>query len=472
MKKNGISVLKITLAVTDVLMVIASFALAYYYRVHFDDRPYYFHASTLNFLLLATTLLPIWLSVNVISGLYNREIFVYRSREYGRVLLVSLVSVMAMISYEFFSGEDIFPVRAIAVYFIGINFVLMIIGREIVRFVSRLFVVSGVGRQKVLIIGNSERTVELAIFFSETINYGYDVVGVVAREEYLPLRTPYRAFTKLKNALEETKPDILIQTDTAQSEDIFAYAIEKHLGYMFVPNQDRLLSQINSVEIVGGLPIIDVKITKLFGIGRLWKRTMDIVFGVIALIIFLPLMLIIMILMKLTSPLSPIFYRQVRLSRFNKKVGIFKFRSMKSAYNGLTPEEAFEKMGKPELAKEYRSNGDQLDHDPRVSRLGGFLRKTSLDELPQLINVIKGDISLVGPRALIPQEINQYKRKNIILAVKSGLTGLAQVSGRRNISFEERRRLDVYYVQNWSLLLDIQILFKTVFSVLFRRGAK
>jgi lipopolysaccharide/colanic/teichoic acid biosynthesis glycosyltransferase len=100
------------------------------------------------------------------------------------------------------------------------------------------------------------------------------------------------------------------------------------------------------------------------------------------------------------------------------------------------------------------------------------LRATSLDELPQLFNVVKGDISLVGPRALIPQEINQYKKKDIILAVKSGVTGLAQVSGRRDISFEERRRLDVYYVQNWSILLDIQILFKTVVSVIFRRGAK
>ena len=129
-------------------------------------------------------------------------------------------------------------------------------------------------------------------------------------------------------------------------------------------------------------------------------------------------------------------------------------------------------MGKPELAKAYRKNGDKLDDDPRITRLGKFLRATSLDELPQLINVIRGDISLVGPRALIPQEINQYKKKDIILAVKSGVTGLAQVSGRRNISFEERRRLDVYYVQNWSLLLDIQILFKTVFSVIIRRGAR
>lgn len=129
-------------------------------------------------------------------------------------------------------------------------------------------------------------------------------------------------------------------------------------------------------------------------------------------------------------------------------------------------------MGRPELIKQYRDNGDQLDNDPRITRLGRFLRATSLDELPQLLNVVKGDISLVGPRALIPQEINQYKRKDTILAVKSGLTGLAQVSGRRDISFEERRQLDVYYVQNWSLWLDIRILVKTFGMVLFQRGAR
>lgn len=129
-------------------------------------------------------------------------------------------------------------------------------------------------------------------------------------------------------------------------------------------------------------------------------------------------------------------------------------------------------MGRPELSKKYRENGDQLDDDPRVTKIGKFIRATSIDELPQLFNVIRGDISLVGPRALIPQEINKSNRKNVILAVKAGVTGLAQVSGRRDISFEERRRLDVYYVQNWSIIFDIQILFKTVASVIFRKGAK
>ena len=472
MKRDFLLTSKILLVLSDIIMVVASFGLAYYYRVHLDSRPYFFQPQTLNFIILATTLVPLWIGVNFLSGLYDRTVFLYRSREYGRILIASVVSVMAMISYEFFTGEDIFPVRVIAIYFIGINFILMALGRELVRLINRLLLHFGINRQKVLIIGNSERTIELAICFSEAVDYGYDVVGVVAREEFLPLRTPYRAFTKLKNALEETKPDVLIQTDLTRSEEIYAYAIENHLAYMFVPNQDRLLSQLNSVEIVGGLPIIDVKVTKLFGVGRFWKRLMDIVLGTIGIIIASPIMLIMMIIMKISEPSGKIFFRQTRLTRYNREFQIYKFRSNKVAYNGLTPEEAFTKMGRPELIKEYRDNGDQLENDPRITAIGRFMRATSIDELPQLINVIKGDISLVGPRALIPQEINQYKRKDIILAVKSGLTGLAQVSGRRNIGFEERRRLDVYYVQNWSLLLDIQILFKTVTSVLFRRGAK
>ena len=229
---------------------------------------------------------------------------------------------------------------------------------------------------------------------------------------------------------------------------------------------------MNSVEIIAGLPIIEIQATQLFGVGRVWKRLMDIVVGSVALLLLSPIMLLVAIIMKLSAPREAVFFRQTRLTRFNREFRIYKFRSQKSKYNGTTPEEAFTMMGRPELIKQYRDNGDQLDNDPRITRLGRFLRATSLDELPQLLNVVKGDISLVGPRALIPQEINQYKRKDTILAVKSGLTGLAQVSGRRDISFEERRQLDVYYVQNWSLWLDIRILVKTFGMVLFQRGAR
>ena len=131
-------------------------------------------------------------------------------------------------------------------------------------------------------------------------------------------------------------------------------------------------------------------------------------------------------------------------------------------------EEGFRRMGRPDLYKQYRENGDYLSNDPRFTPIGHFLRITSLDELPQLFNILKGDISIVGPRALVPEEIELAKDKQNIVTVKSGLTGLAQVSGRRDISFDERRKLDLYYVQNWSFWLDLVILLKTLRFIVYK----
>jgi lipopolysaccharide/colanic/teichoic acid biosynthesis glycosyltransferase len=199
------------------------------------------------------------------------------------------------------------------------------------------------------------------------------------------------------------------------------------------------------------------------------------VFGIVLLILSAPLWILCALLIKLTDPTGPIFYKARRFSRFGNKVYVYKFRTMRQAYNNMSPEKGFTKMGRPELAKEYRANGDQLADDPRVSRIGKFLRATSLDELPQLWNVVHGEISLVGPRALDIFEMEQYSKKNLILSVKSGLTGLALVTGRHAMTFEERRKLDLYYVQNWSFWLDITILIKTlrvIFGRLFRSGAR
>jgi lipopolysaccharide/colanic/teichoic acid biosynthesis glycosyltransferase len=155
------------------------------------------------------------------------------------------------------------------------------------------------------------------------------------------------------------------------------------------------------------------------------------------------------------------------LTRFGITIKIYKFRTIKQAYSGA-PEVGFKKLGRPELIARYRSNGDWLPDDPRFSKIGRFLWHSSLDEIPQLFNVLKGDLSLVGPRALHPAELEQFDKKDLILTVKSGLTGLAQVSGRRSINFAERRKLDLFYVQNWTAWLDLTILFKTI-RVVFRR---
>jgi lipopolysaccharide/colanic/teichoic acid biosynthesis glycosyltransferase len=189
------------------------------------------------------------------------------------------------------------------------------------------------------------------------------------------------------------------------------------------------------------------------------------------LLVAAPFMLLIAITIKLTDG-GPVFFRQERLSRFASKIKIFKFRSHNLKYSGLGPEKAFRRMGRLDLLEQYRQDGDQLPDDPRVTAVGRFIRRNSLDELPQLINVVRGDISLVGPRALVADELNKYDQKNLILSVKSGMTGLAQISGVRDLSFAERRQLDLYYVQNWSFWSDLVILAKTVWVVLFHKGTR
>ena len=212
--------------------------------------------------------------------------------------------------------------------------------------------------------------------------------------------------------------------------------------------------------------------TPLSGGYALIKRIFDILFSLLGLVITLIPMTIIWIVLKVTDFKHSPIYVDERLTQYNRRFKCYKFRSMKPEYSGMPAEKAFRLMGKSELIKKYRRDGDYLKDDPRITKVGKFLRRTSLDELPQLFNILKGDISLIGPRALLPGELRDYGDRSLILTVKSGLTGFAQVSGRRDISFEERRALDIYYVRNWSLMLDLSIFFKTIAVVLKGEGAK
>ena len=226
------------------------------------------------------------------------------------------------------------------------------------------------------------------------------------------------------------------------------------------------------MELIGNTPAVLVRLTPLTGGAAVVKRLFDIVFSFCALVVAAIPMAIVWLILKLTDIHHSPIYAGIRVTQYDKSFKCYKFRSMKAEWSGMTPEEAFKKMGKPELIKEYHLEGDSIKNDPRITKFGKFLRKTSIDELPQLFNVLKGDISLIGPRALPENEIGEYGDRSLILSVKSGLTGFAQVSGRRDISFEERRALDIYYVMNWSLLLDAQIFFKTIWMVIRRDGAR
>jgi exopolysaccharide production protein ExoY len=212
-------------------------------------------------------------------------------------------------------------------------------------------------------------------------------------------------------------------------------------------------------------------------VGAFLKRMIDVVGAAFALLVLAPVFLAVAALIKISDPAGPVFYKQNRVGRAGRAIGVLKFRSMKWQYSTgpnrpyQTAAEAFQAMGRPDLCAEFELEQKVAD-DPRVSGLGHFLRKSSLDELPQLVNALRGELSLVGPRPIITPELERYGKEGATyLSVKPGITGLWQVSGRSETGYDERVRLDVQYVNNWKLALDLAILVKTVRTVLVREGA-
>ena len=474
MKKDPGFIFRLFLMLGDAFAIVFSFTFAYFFRTHIDTRPYFFQSEIRDFALTIALLVPLWIIILALLGLYQKSIFLGKSRlrELMRLLSASVLGVMGIITYDFFGQNNLFPTRTIAVYSAIICFISLVLVRSLLKFIRRLVFRQNRGTLRAVIIGNSKNTEYLADHIMGFPEEGYQLVGIVSNHRYVPQGANRYRYSSLKEALKKSRPDVIFQTDERQTEYVYHQAVVRHLLYYYVPSEAALSSHMGEMELVGNTPAILVKVTPLMSTAKFVKRFTDIFLGVIATIIALIPMFIIGLISRLSDPRHSAFYSEYRLSRYNRRVKIYKFRSMKPEYSGISPEEAFKKMGKPELIKKYRKNGDYLKNDPRVTKLGKFLRATSLDELPQLFNVLKGDISLVGPRALVPGELRDYGDRSLLLSVKSGLTGLAQVSGRRDISFEERRALDLYYIQNWSLRLDLSIILRTIGVVLMRKGAK
>jgi exopolysaccharide biosynthesis polyprenyl glycosylphosphotransferase len=214
---------------------------------------------------------------------------------------------------------------------------------------------------------------------------------------------------------------------------------------------------------VGGIPLIAIREPRLSTVDSVAKRLMDLCFGLILLLISAIPMGIIAILIRLESP-GPIIFMQKRIGKYGHEFVTYKFRSMRK---GAEQEQAA-------LNNLNEAQGPlfKIRNDPRLTRVGRWIRRTSLDELPQLLNVLRGEMSIVGPRPPMPSEVEQYlewhKRR---LDVCPGITGLSQVSGRSDLTFDETAMLDIYYIENWSPWVDLSIMFKTIPTVLLGRGA-
>jgi FlaA1/EpsC-like NDP-sugar epimerase len=228
MKRNPTFVYKVCLAISDVLVFIIAISLAYYYRIWFDPRPFYFEASTLDFLKTITVVSPIWLLVAAVCGLYNRLIYIHRPRLYGRLLLASGIGIMALISYEFLLGAEIFPTRLVALYAFVACYLLLVISREVLAAGRRLVLRSGRGLLRMLIVGDNASSYILADYLNGNTDSGYQVCGIVAQNKYIPQYLMDKKFSSLKQALAQTTPDVIVQTEEHDTEKIYSEAVNHH----------------------------------------------------------------------------------------------------------------------------------------------------------------------------------------------------------------------------------------------------
>jgi exopolysaccharide biosynthesis polyprenyl glycosylphosphotransferase len=468
------------LIVIDVFVLLAAFTVAYILRVQYDPRPLVADIHAYDYLYSSLFIIPFWIIVFALLGLYQPSTYNRRLVEWTKIVVGSFIGILLVIGWQYASNKGILPARLVAVYAFAGALLLILIEREILRYIRSMMFRYGRGVRRVLVIGSSNATTDIAITLADTRKSGYEVVAIAGPKKTLPNHMNVHHYSLVETALRDIEINAIntiIQTDLYDSADrnqkILNAAQTHHIEYSFIPGEAEFYSGKNNVDVFLGYPMITVYQTPLVGWGAILKRIFDFIVSLVLVIILSPLFLVIAILQKLLNP-GTVFYVNERLSRFSQPVKLLKFRSMTHlpGYDFKDASEEFAAMDRDDLVIEYNKHRKVAD-DPRITKFGRFLRISSIDELPQLFNVLNGDLSLVGPRPILPQEVKFSKSRAALLhSVKSGVTGLWQVSGRSELSFDERIELELFYAQNWTFWLDIKILFKTILVVLRRRGSK
>lgn len=415
--------------------------------------------------------LPLFILVFALEGLYDIRVtrkFWHEALKVFSATSIALVVVIVAIflKREWFSSRFVI----LAGWLLVTMYVTF--GRLILNKTQKWFLKNrGIGVHRVLLIGSNEKNKRIKKIISKNPLLGYKVVS------HLETGSVHA----VKGIKKQLGIDEIIVCDSsltdAEQEKLIDYCAINNITYKFIPTS----FQTSKFEtgIFGGEPIIEIKNTPLEGWGKILKRTYDIIATSILIIIFSPLMLLIAILIKIESYSEkrkggPIIYKNERIGSDGKKFNVYKFRYMKWAFctDPNTPEgkKAIEYEKKLIMERSVRKGPlYKIKDDPRKTKIGGLIEKFSFDELPQFFNVIKGEMSLVGPRPHQEREVakyNEYHRR--LLTIKPGISGMAQVSGRSDLKFEDEYKLDVFYIENWSLWLDIQICLKTV-GVIFKK---
>lgn len=455
-------------------MIILAGISAYYLRftpTATDIRPIIFSLPFTQYFQILLLIALAWLIVFALAGLYNIKGSRSLRNEVYRVILacstgLMLVVVLIFVFRELFSSRFI----VLAGWLIAIAYISA--ARIVVRSIQRLLLNYGVGVHKIILVGNSQTTDVLIHEFSSRKSLGYEIVkrfknfGLEAEQE-------------LENYLKTQKVDEIMQSDPNLSKAevlrLFDFADGNHLTFKYAA--DLLGAKVLKTEVseIAGIPVVEVKETPLDGWGRIGKRIFDIIFSLLFIILFSPILITAAIIIKLDSR-GPVIYKNKRVLK-DGCFKLFKFRSMIYQYcvgEEYGNDQALE-LEKKLIEEKNTKTGPvyKIAGDPRLTGAGKFLRRWSIDELPQFFNVLIGQMSLVGPRPHQPREVEKYERHHKkVLTIKPGITGLAQISGRSDLGFEDEVKLDSYYIENWSLMMDISILLRTPLAVLKNRKAE
>lgn len=455
----------------DFIMILLAAISAYFLRGLAIFQPYVsrvFNLALDDYIRFALTVAPFFIAIIAFEGLYQMRTTRRAWQEFygvARAITIGLIILMiaVFLQREWFSSRFVILVG----WLLAIFYVVMT--RLIIQRIQKWLLINrGIGVHRILLIGTNQRMYALKQLLTRKKELGYKVVDQIDTASVSRIKE-----IRVKKGIDEIVIGDPTLTDDEQ-EKLFDYCQINNITYKYFPT--TLQTPRFEMKIFNGEPIIEFQHTPLDGWGKVLKRGFDIVAGFGLTFLFSPLMFIIALLIKIEDPDGPIIYTNERVGEDGKKFFVYKFRYMQWKYC-ITEENphmkeaiAFEKKLIEE--RNVRKGGIlyKIKDDPRKMRVGAFIERFSLDELPQFFNVLRGEMSLVGPRPHQEREVERYSEYHRrLLTMRPGVTGMAQVSGRSDLDFEDEYRLDVFYIENWSLWLDIVICLKTAGALIRRR---
>jgi exopolysaccharide biosynthesis polyprenyl glycosylphosphotransferase len=456
----------------EMALVIGAFYLAFRLRDFYLADSYGSLFSFEYYFWLIYAIIPIWSFLIYYFGLYESQRTTPFRIELRKIAKVSFwgTLLLAVIVFVF---KATFISRLFIIFFGGISLVALVLERLFVRVVIRSFRRKGFNFRNILVVGSGRRAREFAQVVAQNRHWGLRLIGFVRdNAEFKPdkiMNVPVLGGVgDLPQMLQRYVVDELIfavsRKRLEELEEIFLLCEEQgvrtRVAVNFFPH---MIAKVH-LDDFNGIPLLTFTTTPHNEALLMAKRLFDVAVSSLLLVVLLPLLAVIALLIKLSSP-GPIFFRQTRVGLNGRLFTLYKFRSMMENAEGMRDRVVhLNEMAEPAF---------KIKNDPRATPVGRFLRRISLDEIPQLYNVLRGDMSIVGPRPPLPEEVEQYERwQRRRLSMKPGLTCLWQVNGRNKITdFKKWMELDLHYIDHWSLKLDMKIFLKTIVVVLVGRGA-